>query len=240
MKINKKIIGLGVATTFLLTTMVACTPDTSDVKDKNADVEVIEQPTKEPETDKKDTDVKEEDTTAVPVEGASKYVDYKGKVSEVSNEDGATQAVVDGEGDAVEFKNIKFNIADDTVVVSDNTKDIITADKITAENMVEVFYDKDAPMTKSLPPMTNAKAIILREASEEDKLGVKLTSFNQDLISADNALQLNITDSTVIVDKSGKAMTKEEMINKEVVAFYGPAVTASLPGQSNANKIIVL
>lgn len=244
MKMNKKIIGLALATTFLLTTVVGCTTDKSDVKNKNADVEVIEEPTpavdgddKADDTDKDKTET--EDKTAVPVEGSSKYVDYKGTVSEVTNEDNLTQATVDGEGDGIEFKNIKFNITDETVLVSDKTKDLIEADKIKEGDNVEVFYDKDAPMTKSIPPMTNAKAIVLREA-EEEQLGVKVTKFNDELISEDNSLQLKITDDTTIVDQNGKDMTKEDMIGKEVVAFYGPAVTMSLPGQSNAVKIIVL
>lgn len=221
MKKNKKIMGLGLVTILLLGTLVACTTDKSDLDNAaDTDIEVIEEPKE------------------VSIEGKSNYVDYKGKVIEVLDENGETQVTV--EGDTVEFKNIKFNITDDTVFVSDKSKDIIEKDLLKEGDTVEVFYDSDAPMTRSLPPMTNAKAIVVREAGGEDKLGVQVTKFNEDLISEDKTLQLNETADTVILDMTGKELTKEDMVNKEVVVFYGPIETASLPGQSNAVKVIVL
>lgn len=227
----KKIIGLGLATSSLLVSVAGCTNDTSDTKNK--EVEDVEQP----QTDKKDT--KNTDPDSVPVVEDSKYINYRGTVSEV-NVGKERQVIVDGEGEGTEFKNISFNISDDTVVVSDKTEDIIDIEKIKKGDNVEVTYDKDAPMTKSLPPITNAKSIALREAEGENKLGVKVSKFNEDLISEDNQLQLKINDDTSIVDRDGKELTKEDIVGKEIVAFYGPTETLSLPGQSTVKKIILL
>lgn len=49
-----------------------------------------------------------------------------------------------------------------------------------------------------------------------------------------------IDDETSIVDLDGKELTKEDIVGKEVLVFYGPAETLSILGQSNARKIIVL
>lgn len=38
-------------------------------------------------------------------------------------------------------------------------------------------------MTKSLPSITNAKALVLRSSDSEEDLGVKLSIFDEDLIS---------------------------------------------------------
>lgn len=227
----KKIMGLGLATTLLLASVVGCTDTTTE--DKNEEVEVVEPP-------KSDEDnTKDKNTEDVPVVEDSQYVNYKGTVSEI-NPEKEGQIIVDSEEEGAEFKNISFNILNDTVIVSDKSEDIVDFNEIEEGDNVEVTYDKNAPMTKSLPPITNAKVVVIREAEGENKLGVKVSKFNKDLVSEDNQLQLKIDDDTSIVDREGKELTKEDIVEKEVVAFYGPAETLSLPGQSNVKKIILL
>ena len=93
-------------------------------------------------------------------------------------------------------------------------------------------------MTKSIPPIVNARALVIRQ--EESSLGIKVSEFNKDLISKDNTLEIKINKDTSIVDLQGNILSQEEIIDKEVLVLYGPAVTLSIPGQSEARKIILL
>lgn len=174
------------------------------------------------------------------IEAQSNYKNYKGKVIEVTKGTEGSTVTVKSEDKDSNFETIKFNLSKEAFVLTDNTLGEIEIEKIVEGMTVEVFYDKDAPMTKSLPPITNAKVLVVRESEEQKYLGVKVDRFNEELISIDNFLKLNITEDTVIVDKDGKKLSKEDLYNKDLIVFYGPAMTMSIPAQSNAVKIIVV
>lgn len=93
-------------------------------------------------------------------------------------------------------------------------------------------------MTKSIPPIVNAKVLLIREA--EQSLAVKVTEFDRDLVSKDKMLEISIDEDTSIVDLEGNNLKKEDIIGREVLVLYGPAETLSIPGQAGAKKIILL
>ena len=230
---KKKILSLGLVTIVLAST-VACSDQTKTVDEEDNNMNVTQE-------DKK-TENKEQDTKVQTDEQEidSKYQAHIGNISEISQEDGTFYVTVDNENKEEGYETIKFNVSDETQVLDDKTLDFIDAKDLKEGSTVEAFYEKNSPMTRSIPPMTNAKAIVVREQSKSDQLGIKIDTFDKDFISSDNFLQLNITQDTEIVDKEGRELIKEDLVDKESIVFYGPAMTMSIPGQSNAVKIIVL
>lgn len=215
---KKKIISIGLSTSILMGGM-AFAAEVENIELKNNDSAVL---------------------ISQKAEHESNYINYSGKIKSIDKADGILAITVESSVEGHSFKEIVFNISDDTIILSDKTKDYIKSDSLKEGETVELFYGKDAPMTKSLPPMTNAKVLVVRESEEKLPLGVKVDTFNEDLISIDNFLKLNITEDTVIVDKDGKNLSKEDLQNRDLIAFYGPAMTMSIPAQSNAVKVIAI
>lgn len=219
----KKILGLILTTAVLFTTIAGCENSSSSSED-NKNEDTVE-----------DND---NGSTLAPENENSKYLNYRGKITEINLKE-EKQIIVEGkEEDA--YDTIAFNLTNDAVIVSYTSKNIIDINEFEKGDKIEVIYNKKSPMTKSLPPITKGKILILRDSDNEPELGVKLSTFNEDLISEDNSLQLIINDDTSIVSLDGKDLTKEDIVTKEVLVFYGPAMTLSIPGQSNAKKIILL
>lgn len=226
---KKNILSLSLASTLLISTVAFA---------GGSDVKLISQSP----NDKEAITIEAEDM----IEEEFNYVSHKGKITEVNNEDGSLSIVVDEKdtldsNEASTMSSIKFNISKDTVILSDKTKDSIEGDKLVEGAVVEVSFGKNNKMTKSLPPITNADVIVLREATGDDALmGVKVEKFDDDNISADNFLKFNISKDTVIVDQKGNKVKESDIKDKDLIVFYGPVTTMSIPAQSNAVKIIAL
>lgn len=216
----KKKLCLGLAATLLTTVVSACAMDSP----------------KEPN----ETGSEDNGSPSSPALEESRYIDYKGTISAVTKED-PVQITVDAEDSNSEFEQIAFNLRQETPILSDVSQDFIEISKIKEGDSVEVFYAKTSPMTKSIPPITKPEAIILRESEDnENKLAVTLNTFDENLISEDNAIELKINEDTLIVDSDGNELAVDDIIGREVIAFYGPAMTLSIPAQSEAKKIILI
>lgn len=134
---KKKIISISLITAFLMGT-VGCASTTGDVKD---DKEVIND----------------------EIGDKSEYIIHSGKISEVIKDGDYLAILVDDEGSS--RGAIKFNITEETSLVSDK-EDVVTKEELTKGTLVEVSYGKDQPMTNSLPPMTNAVIVTVKEVEE--------------------------------------------------------------------------
>jgi hypothetical protein len=118
-------------------------------------------------------------------------------------------------------------IVSDSTYILDNAE-IVVGSKITA------FYDANAPMIMIYPPQYNAKVV----AVENKDRNIKVDFFNQDLISADHMLKLNISDRTEVISQDGKVF-KGQLGNKNLVVVYDVS-TRSIPAQTNPIKVVVL
>ncbi len=219
---KKTILSLSLASTLLIST-VALAGGTGEIltAQKGNDKEVI--------------------NVDVQSEIKSDYINFNGKIKEVIKEDGNISIIVEKIAEKDIFEEIRFNITEGTVLLSNKTNDFIKAEKLVEGAVIEVSYGTDSPMTMSLPPMTNAGVVVLREAKEDaQQLGVKVDKFDKDQISADNFLKYNITKDTVIVDQKGNKLKEVDLHDENLVVLYGPATTMSIPAQSNAVKIIKL
>lgn len=105
---------------------------------------------------------------------------------------------------------------------------------ITQGSLVTVFYDASLPMIMIYPPQYVAEVIVVGEIHQNLKVDV----FDQDLVSADNTLKLNLAETTEILTPDGKDFIGE-LANKKLLVIYG-ATTKSIPAQTIPTKIIVL
>lgn len=55
-----------------------------------------------------------------------------------------------------------------------------------------------------------------------------------------NEVVLNLTPETVVVNKDGKALKTSDLTDDaEIIGYYGPVLTKSLPPIGNAIKIVL-
>lgn len=101
-------------------------------------------------------------------------------------------------------------------------------------DMITGFYDANAPIPLIYPPQYQA-IVIARAVPCQN---VKVDFFNEDLVSSDGMLKLNIAPTTRIVLENGQAFTQNPA-NRYLVVVYGPT-TRSIPAQTTPEQIVVL
>lgn len=105
---------------------------------------------------------------------------------------------------------------------------------VTAGDMITGFYDADDPVPLIFPPQF--RAIVM--AKNTNFANVKVAYFNNELVSSDNTLKLNIAPYTQILLRNGQPFTRNPA-NQNLIVIYGPT-TRSIPAQTTPYKIIVL
>lgn len=96
------------------------------------------------------------------------------------------------------------------------------------------FYNGDAPAILIYPPQYPAIVI----AKESDRYFVKVSFFNEALISDDGQLKLNIGRDTVVQMENAQSF-EGNLGNRNLIALYGPT-TRSIPAQTTPFKVIVI
>lgn len=117
-------------------------------------------------------------------------------------------------------------IADDTYIADD--AEIVVGSVITG------FYDANKPMIMIYPPQYSAEVVIVENKDQN----VKVDVFDEDLVSADKLLKLNISDETEVILQDG-TVYEGELANRKLVVFYDIS-TKSIPAQTTPRKIVVL
>lgn len=156
-----------------------------------------------------------------------KWKFYRGRVSQIRNLDekqnGCTQliSVVDGTGERADFI-----LTQDTYLI--NQQSINIGDLVTG------YYDGLAPVPLIYPP--RYRAIVL--VKEVPYRVVKVDDFNEQLVSSDGRLQLNLTSSTPVTLKNGQTFQSSPG-NHSLIVTYG-ATTKSIPAQTTPFQVVVL
>jgi hypothetical protein len=101
-------------------------------------------------------------------------------------------------------------------------------------NMVTGFYDGNVPVPLIYPPQYNA--IVMAEDMPYEN--VKVDYFDNQLVSSDNTLKLNIAPSTEIILENDQTFTQNPS-NRYLIVIYGPT-TRSIPAQTVPYKIVVM
>lgn len=123
-------------------------------------------------------------------------------------------------------------------IVNSENGNFMTFDELQNDMKISAVISKYAPMTMSLPPITNAIGFVVGEENF-----VATGYFDEEWTSKDTQpmLQLNISEQTKIVDMAGskKIFTQEDLKNQDCLVVYG-ATTRSIPAQTNPVFVMIL
>ena len=97
------------------------------------------------------------------------------------------------------------------------------------------YYDATLPMIMIYPPQYTPPVYAV---DLEDPLNVSVDHFDKNLISSDNMLKLNLSDTTAVVTQSGETY-KGELTDKNLAVVYD-FITKSLPAQTTPITVVVL
>lgn len=98
---------------------------------------------------------------------------------------------------------------------------------------VIAFYDADAPAILIFPPQF--RALVIAQKSPEEM--VTIQTFDDNLVSLDNSLKLNIGPQTMVTTTNGQPFTCD-LGNRQLMVFYGNT-TRSIPPQTTPRRVIV-
>ena len=162
---------------------------------------------------------------------AQKFAAFSGTVSmiedfPISQDDASAGCYKLMSLESVTMGPVNFIISPETYFV--NHEVIEAGDEVTG------FYDANAPVPLIYPPQY--RAIVM--AKNTGAQNVTVDYFNNQLISSDGNLKLNIAPNTEII------LTNDQIFNRypgsrNLIVVYGPT-TFSIPAQTTPYKIIVL
>lgn len=179
-----------------------------------------------------DMDIMDEDVNAAEVQD---YITYEGHIVAVNDD---MSIWVQKEGDKGKAQEgIIFNLDEDLLLLSDKSMGELSSSYLEKDMKVLVFYKADTPMTMSLPPQATPYGIVVLE--NEEPHFTKIAKFNDELVSMDNKLKLNIQEDTPMIDREGDKIEKEDLKDENLLVFYAET-TKSIPAQTNPHKVILL
>lgn len=163
------------------------------------------------------------------------YISFEGVIKEVQAHEGYVHlSLTDGKADEVIGV---FSLSEETMIVDQGTGETIKSSELKEGQKLTGFYRKDIMMIMIYPPRISPELVVVKD--DEDKNFIKHSNFNEELLSVDNMLKLNISDDTVIIDQKGEECKLEDLYNQDLLVFY-KFTTKSIPPQTNPSKVIVL
>ena len=176
--------------------------------------------------------------SAVEVNEVTKdYTTEGGKITSIT-----TKTVEDVEYATIVVENdnmgMVFTTKVSTVVYDSKDGSIKTVKDLTEGMEITAVLPANSIMTMSLPPMTpDALAFVINQ----EGTSVKVDKFDDELLSEDKTLMLNIAEDTSIVSVTGsrQILTAEDIKDSNALVIYG-ATTRSLPAQTTPIKVVLL
>lgn len=105
---------------------------------------------------------------------------------------------------------------------------VIVGDRVTG------YYDGDLPAILIYPPQYQALVMV----KDNPNQNVKVNYFNNQLVSGDGQLQLNLSPYTQILLTNGQLFSRYPA-NRDLIVIYG-STTKGIPAQTTPYRIIVL
>ena len=176
--------------------------------------------------------------SAVEVNEVTKdYTTEGGKITSIT-----TKTVEDVEYATIVVENdnmgMVFTTKVSTVVYDSKDGSIKTVKDLTEGMEITAVLPANSIMTMSIPPMTpDALAFVINQ----EGTSVKVDKFDDELVSEDKTLMLNIAEDTSIVSVTGsrQILTAEDIKGSNALVIYG-ATTRSLPAQTTPIKVVLL
>ena len=111
--------------------------------------------------------------------------------------------------------------------------------EITVGAEVTGYFETNAPALMIYPPQFNVRIVSVDIQDEESITNIKVDRFDENLVSQDQTLSLNIADDTAIITQGGQDFEGGELQNRKLIVFYDVS-TRSIPAITTPSKIIVM
>ena len=160
------------------------------------------------------------------------FISFEGIVKEITKDGENLRVLVTKED---KDDSLILNIGETVLIVGEEEQNILSKDDIKLDAKVSAEYHKNTPMGLSYPGFLTPNVLVI----QSDKSTAFVEHFNNELLSADNELKLNLSDETPIIDVNGKALAKADIYGRDLVVFYS-IIMPSIPAQTNPSKIIAL
>lgn len=176
-----------------------------------------------------------EDETTVEQTDTSNFMKSSGVIKDIETKDGIVTLTVESEEKEPQITIFKLN--DDTLLFNSGTTKSVEKEALQKGQRIDAYYDKNKPMIMIYPAQISPELVIVHD---EKKMGsVKVSKFDEEFLSLDNELKLNIGEETILVNEKGEELEQADLSGKELVVFY-TASTRSIPAQTTPSKIITI
>ena len=166
---------------------------------------------------------------------ASNFMKVSGVISKINKDNAQVpKLIVEDKGKKSETH---FPITDEVLIFNSGTTEQLKKDALKEGLKIDAYYDKNKPMIMIYPPQITPEILIVND--EKNYGNVKVALFDDQLVSLDNDLKLNIGEETVILNDKGETISVKDLSGKELIVFY-TATTKSIPAQTTPTKIIAL
>lgn len=191
----------------------------------------------------KGQDIVDEAPAIIPIsapieapEAQAEYIKFKGKIKKVEAIDGSFRILA--ENDLKEGLDALYAyISEDVILLNDKTMDFIKKEDLKEGMEVSIYYYKNTIMAMSYPPQLGPDVVVVNTGG--DAMGVEVSRFNKDFLNAEGSLYVRPSEKTIIIDKDGNKVEKEDLVDRDWIAFYS-IVLESYPGQTSPDKIILM
>ncbi|BFH71315.1 hypothetical protein J27TS7_33340 [Paenibacillus dendritiformis] len=192
-------------------------------------------------------------TRSIPAQGTAEKIVVERPSNgndEQKNEKKTDGIIVNASKDRIELLGenpVILNITDKTVI-KDEKGNKLTADALKNNVRVEARYS--GVMTKSLPPISNASSIVVKEETvrqtgtildvnaKDGQASIRLDADSDG--NTNNDIVLSVNKDTTIVTKDGKELKASELkAGQKIIGFHAQIMTMSLPPMSYAYQIVV-
>ena len=130
-----------------------------------------------------------------------------------------------------------FQLKEDVKVINQKDASFMSAADLETGMEITALIPSLAPVTLSLPPITSSVELVI---VQDGVSSLKYDKFNNELISSDYQLKLNIGEDTTIVDFAGtkQAYSAEDIQDKEALVFY-TVTTRSIPAMTTPSFVML-
>jgi len=161
----------------------------------------------------------------------SKFLSFQGTITKITNFSIGANDKDTGCYKLMSVENESGNLVN--FVVTPNTY-FVDHVMVAIGDKVTGFYDSSVPVPMIFPPQYTAVVMARRTLYQN----VKVDFFNNELVSSDNMLKLNLAPCTQLILENDQAFTQNPG-NRNLIAVYGVS-TKSIPAQTVPYKIIVM
>jgi hypothetical protein len=165
----------------------------------------------------------------------SNFVKFSGVITDITNDKNQVALTVVTEED--EPTTTIFTLDNNVLLLNGTNAEAVKKESFQVGQKIDAYYDKNKPMILIYPARITPEILIVQD--KEKVSFSKVSKFDQDMISLDGELKLNISKETEILNENEEVITKKDLEGKELIVFYN-ITTKSIPAQTVPTKIVAV